>query len=123
MIKNAEKSIVLCTTTAGLIRKSDELGRAFKKAHEKGVSIRIATTPSKNNKNVVSEMSKYAEIRHTDNKSRFMVVDGKDLTFMVMDDEKVHPSYDLGLWVKSPFFAASMEKMFDHMWPDMKKAN
>ena len=122
-IKNAEKSIVLCTTAAGLARKADELGRAFKKAHERGVSVRIASNLSKNNKTVLSELSKYAEIRHTDHKSRFLVVDGTDLTFMVMDDDKVHPSYDLGIWVKSPFFASSMEKMFDHMWPEMKKAN
>jgi sugar-specific transcriptional regulator TrmB len=123
MIKNAEKSVIICTTSTGLTRKADELGRAFRKAHEKGVSIRIATTPTKTNKTLLGELAKYAEIRHTDNKSRFMIVDGKDMTFMVMDDEKVHPTYDLGLWVKSPFFASSMEKMFDHMWPDMKKTN
>jgi sugar-specific transcriptional regulator TrmB len=123
MIKNAEKSVVLCTTSAGLARKADELGRAFKKAHEKGVSIRIASNLNKNNKAMLTELAKYAELRHTEYKSRYLIVDGKDITFMVMDDEKVHPSYDLGLWVKSPFFAASMERMFDRIWPDMKKAN
>jgi sugar-specific transcriptional regulator TrmB len=123
LIKNAEKSVILCTTSAGLARKADELGRAFKKAHEKGVSIRIASNLNKNNKAMLTELAKYAEIRHTDYKSRYLIVDGKDITFMVMDDEKVHPSYDLGLWVKSPFFAATMERMFDQIWPDMKKAN
>jgi len=31
--------------------------------------------------------------------ARFVVVDGKELMFMVMNDEAVHPSYDIGVWV------------------------
>lgn len=121
MIKGAEKSIVLHTTSSGLTRKADELGRALKKAHEKGVKIRIASQITKANRNVATELAKYAEIRHTDNKSRFMVIDGKDLAFLVMDDDNVHPSYDLGLWVKTPFFATSVENMFNHQWEHMKE--
>jgi len=121
MIKNAEKSIILHTTSSGLTRKADELGRALKKAHEKGVKIRIAAPITKTNKAVATELSKFAEIRHTDNKSRFMIIDGKDLTFLVMDDDNVHPSYDLGLWAKTPFFATTVENMFNHQWEHMKE--
>lgn len=121
MIKNAEKSIVLHTTSSGLTRKADELGRVLKKANEKGVKIRIAAPITKANKAVAAELSKFAEIRHTDNKSRFMVIDGKDLAFLVMDDDNVHPSYDLGLWIKTPYFASSVEQMFNHQWEHMKE--
>lgn len=121
MIKNAEKSIILHTTSSGLTRKADELGRVLKKAHEKGIKIRIAAPITKTNRNVATELSKFAEIRHTDEKSRFMVIDGKDLAFLVMDDDIVHPSYDLGLWVKTPFFAGSVENMFNHQWEHMKE--
>jgi sugar-specific transcriptional regulator TrmB len=121
MIKGAEKSIVLCTTSAGLARKAEELGRALKKAQEKGVKIRIAAPITKANKGILAELSKYAEIRHTEDKSRFMVIDGKELTFMVMDDDTVHPSYDLGLWIKTPFFANTVQNMFDHQWGHMKE--
>jgi sugar-specific transcriptional regulator TrmB len=121
MIKNAEKSIVLHTTSSGLTRKADELGKVLKKASEKGIKIRIAAPITKANKTVASELSKFAEIRHTDNKSRFMVIDGKDLAFLVMDDDHVHPSYDLGLWIKTPFFASSVESMFNHQWEHMKE--
>jgi sugar-specific transcriptional regulator TrmB len=120
MIKGAEKSIVLHTSAAGLTRKADEFTRVFKKAAEKGVKIRIAAPLTKINKSIISELSKYAEIKHTDDKARFIIVDGKDMTFMAMDDETVHPSYDLGLWVKTGYFAGAMENMFDHMWDDMK---
>lgn len=120
MIKGAEKSIILQTTSSGLTRKADELGRVLKKAHEKGVKIRIAAPITKNNKTLAAELSKFAEIRHTDDKSRFMIIDGKDLAFLVMDDDNVHPSYDLGLWVKTPFFASSVENMFNQQWDKMK---
>src|SRR3989338_6674241 len=35
---------------------------------------------------------------------------------MVLDDGEVHPSYDLGIWVKTPYFATAMDTMFDQMW-------
>jgi HTH-type transcriptional regulator, sugar sensing transcriptional regulator len=120
MIKNAEKSIVLHTTSAGITRKAEELSRALKKAHEKGVKIRIAAPITKTNRASISELAKFADIRHTEEKSRFMVIDGKELAFMVMDDDHVHPSYDLGLWIKTPFFANTVQRMFDSQWDKMK---
>jgi len=42
---------------------------------------------------------------------------------MVLNDENVHPSYDVGVWVKTPFFVSAMENMFDLAWQDMKPLN
>lgn len=122
MIKGAEKSIVLSTTEKGLVRKSEDFKRVFKKAKERGVKIRIAAPITKENKNVLKELSKYAEVRHTEDKSRFMIIDNKDLAFMVMDDEKIHPTYDVGIWVNTEFFANSLQKMFDQNWKSLKTA-
>ena len=36
--------------------------------------------------------------------------------FMMLDDKDVHPSYDLGVWVKTPYFATAMDDMFDTVW-------
>ena len=122
MIKGAEKSIALSTTAKGLARKSEDFKRAFKKAKERGVKIRIAAPLTKDNKDALKEISKFAEVRHTDDKSRFMVVDNKDIAFMVMDDEKTHPTYDVGIWVNTEFFANSLQKMFDQNWKTLKSA-
>jgi hypothetical protein len=35
---------------------------------------------------------------------------------MLMDDKDVHPTYDLGMWVQSPYFATAMQEMFDTSW-------
>ena len=65
-------------------------------------------------------LSKYAEIRSADNlKSRFAIIDAKDMMFMILNDDNVHQSYDVGVWVNTPFFANTMEQLFESAWKDM----
>ena len=70
----------------------------------------------------VKDLGTIAEVRHTESKARFCVVDGKEIIFMVMDDKEVHPTYDIGIWVTTPFFAGAVENLFDLAWKGMKKA-
>jgi len=42
---------------------------------------------------------------------------------MVLDDEEVHPTYDIGIWVNTPFFAAALQNLFDVAWKSLKKAD
>jgi sugar-specific transcriptional regulator TrmB len=109
MIKNAKKSITIVTSTDGAIRKRDALSKHLIAANQKGVSIRIA---SPNNKEL-KELSKIAEIKQTNLKSRFCIVDSKEILFMLMDDEKVHPSYDIAIWANTEFFASVLDKSFN----------
>jgi sugar-specific transcriptional regulator TrmB len=122
-VRNAEESITMMTTTQGLIRKAEALVPLFEKLKKRGVKIKIAAPLTKDTKDAVKELSKFAEVKHIDKiNSRFIVVDGKELIFMVMDDKEVHPTYDVGIWVNTPFFAKSMEGMFNVAWKDMKNA-
>ena len=45
-----------------------------------------------------------------------MIVDKKQVVFMLADDKKIHPSYDMGFWVNSSFFCNAMSKMFNQSW-------
>lgn len=119
MIKNANKSVNIVTTSNGLIRKSSEFSKVFKKAKERGVKIRIAA-PFKNGDKVLKQLSEFAEIRNSNLDARFMVVDSMDFAFMVMHDKKVHPSYDVGIWVRTDYFASAMDNMFNRVWTDLK---
>ena len=121
-IRNAEKSVVLMTTPAGLVRKAEGLKPVFEKLKKKGVKIRVAAPLTKDTKQALSDLDGLAEIRHTDSKARFAIVDGKELVFMMMDDAAVHPTYDIGIWVNTPFFANAMEELFDQAWKNMKPA-
>src|SRR3989344_6522228 len=79
-----------------LIRKAEALKPLFQKLNKKGVAIKIAAPISKESVNVVKDLKNLADIRDSkDFNARFVIVDGKDLMFMVMHDEAVHPSYDI----------------------------
>lgn len=120
-IKNAQKSVTIVTTSEGLMRKVEGLKPVFEKLKKKGVKIRIAAPLTKETKEAVDDVSTVAEVKHTDGRARFCVVDGKDLIFMVMDDKEVHPTYDVGIWVNTPFFANALEGMFNIAWKNMKE--
>lgn len=122
LIKNAEESVVIMTSSQGLLRKVEGLKSALEKVKKRGVKIKIAAPITKETKLAVQGIADISEIRNTNSKARFVIVDGKDLVFMVLDDKEVHPTYDVGIWVKSPFFAKAMEGLFDRAWKTMKPA-
>ncbi|MBW3003288.1 hypothetical protein KY328_03800 [Candidatus Woesearchaeota archaeon] len=122
-IRNAEKSVTLMTTAKGLIRKVEGLKPVFERLKKKGVKVRIAAPITKESKNALTEIAGLAEVRNVkDLNARFCIVDGKELIFMVLDDKQVHPTYDVSIWVNTPYFAKAMENLFNLAWKDMKSA-
>jgi len=119
-IRNAQSSVTLVTTPQGLMRKVEGFKPLFEKLKRKGVKVRIAAPLTKETKDAVADLGDVAEIRHSDQKARFCIVDGKELVFMIMDDQNVHPTYDVGIWVNTPFFASALESMFNIAWKSMK---
>jgi len=120
MIRKAEKNVILMTTTSGLIRKVDSLKKSLEKAAEKGVKIRIAAPLTKEAIKAAKKISKFAEIRHTDEKARFCLVDETDLTFMLLNDKEVNSSYDSAVWVKTQLFSTLVNSFFNSQWKKMK---
>lgn len=120
ILKKAQKSIIIMTTDKGLIRKKELIKSAAKKL--KNVKIRIAAQiKSKEAQKAADELSKIADIKNINSISaRFCLVDGKDILFMVMDDENVHESYDTAVWVNSEFFVKAMESLFNQTWNGLK---
>jgi len=120
-LRNAEKSVSMMTTSQGLLRKVEGLKPTFEKIKKRGVKIRIAAPLTKDAKQIVEEMGGIADIRNSGStKARFTIVDGKEIIFMVLDDKDVHPTYDIGIWVSTPFFAKALEGLFDVAWDKMK---
>lgn len=121
MMRGAEKSITIVTTAEGLNRKIEVLMPAFERAKKRGVKIRIAAPITEHNIKVARELSKVVEIRSLENiKARFVIVDSEQLMFMLLDDEKVHPNYDVGIWINTVFFATALEQMFEFAWKGFK---
>ncbi len=121
MIKGAEETVTIMTTTEGLTRKVDALKPVLKKIEERGVKIRVAAPLSEEAEPAIKDLEGIAEIRDADTRARFCVVDGEELLFMMMDDSEVHPSYDVALWINTPFFSQALEEMFELAWEGMEK--
>ena len=121
-IRNAEESVTLMTTSQGFIRKIEGLKPTFEKLKKRGVKIRIAAPITKEALPALKEIQGIAEVRSTESKARFCIVDGKEIIFMVLDDSEVHPTYDVGIWVNTPFFASALDSLFELAWKNMKPA-
>ena len=121
LVNSAEKSITLATTEDGINRKMEALMSSFEKAKKRGVKIKIAAPITSKNEEVAKKLSKVAEVRNAKNfNSRFSVIDGKNIMFMLLDDVSTHPNYDVGVWINTPYFAQSLENLFNLAWSDFK---
>ena len=117
MIREAESTITIVTTAPGLNRKMEALLPSLEKAKKRGVKIRIASQINDTNKQVAKDLSRVAEIKSMPKmRARFAIVDGQQLLFMVLDDETVHPNYDVAIWLSTEFLAAAMEQLFEAAW-------
>jgi len=123
MVKEAEKSVSIVTTDEGFVRKMRFLRLIFEKAKARGVDVRIIA-PLKDNESgkVAKKMTDLVRIKSLNFDSRFCVVDNKQVMFMLVDDKDVHPSYDLAMWVNTPFFAKTLQGTFNTAWGDSDKS-
>ncbi|MBA7625464.1 hypothetical protein ES703_32894 [subsurface metagenome] len=121
MVRDAEKTITIMTTLEGLNKKFEVLMPSLEKCKKRGVKIRIAAPINNNNIKVARDFKKVAEVRNMEKlKARFTIIDSNQLMFMLLDDEKIHPNYDIGVWINTEFFAQVLEQLFELAWKEMK---
>jgi sugar-specific transcriptional regulator TrmB len=121
MIRGADKTITIVTTAEGLNRKLESLMISLEKCKKRGVKIRIAAPIDNNNIKIARELKKVADVRSMEKmKARFTIIDSNQLMFMLLDDEKFHPNYDVGIWINTEFFAQALEQLFELAWKEMK---
>jgi len=111
MIKGAKKSIVLMSSEEGLVRKQKHLEKSLKKAKERGVKIKILTNTKSN---TIKTLKETAEVKNTKGiPGRFCLIDNKEIAFMLLDDQKTHPAYDVAVWVNTPLFSETVDKLIN----------
>jgi len=116
LIRNSESQIIISTSVNGFIRKIKAFKEELEKAGKRGVNVRIITTLNEEGEKYLNEINNVRVLKCDNNVSRFLIVDEKDVLFLLMNDEEVHPRYDVGLWVKSDVFGKSLNNMFNYMW-------
>ena len=119
-LRDAEKSVDIMSTSKGFMRKIEGFKPLMQELKEKGVEIKIAAPMTEEARHAAKELEGIAEIRHTDAKARFIVVDGEEIIFMIMDCDNIHPTYDIGIWINTPFFSQAVENLFDIAWEHME---
>lgn len=121
MIKACEEEFIMVSTEDGIVRKADAFFRALKKAHERGVKIKVAVPVTDKNRKALADLAPIATIKDLKGlNARFCIADGKEVLFMLLDDATVHPTYDLGVWLNTPYFAEALTQLFELAWKDAK---
>ncbi len=121
MIREAEKTVTIVTTADGMNRKLESLMPSLEKAKRRNVKIKIAAPVTTGNTKIAKELGRVAEVRSMETmRARFCIVDSEQLMFMLLDDDKVHPNYDVGIWLNTEFFAKTMEQLFELAWQKFK---
>lgn len=109
MISNAKKSVLLVTTQEGIKRKISLLRNLMPAMSKRKVKLSIIAPVD----NKTAKKIKFAKLNNIDPKARFISVDKEEMLFMLSDDS-VDPNYDTAVWIKSPYFVSSMEKLFEN---------
>jgi sugar-specific transcriptional regulator TrmB len=121
MLRGAEKTITIMTTAEGLNRKVDSLLPTLEQCKRRGVKVRIAAQMNDKNLKYAKDLGKVAEVKDCGSlKARFILIDSQEIMFMILDDDTVHPNYDTGVWINTPFFAQALEQLFEVAWKDFK---
>ena len=121
LFNQANKEMCIATTSDGLGRKLEHMKNAFKKLNSNNIDIKIAASlKTEKAKEIAKELSAYATVKDLDLDARFVIIDGKDIVFMVNHEKDVHESAETGVWVNSSFFANAMKGMFMTSWNTKK---
>jgi len=117
LMTNAQKEVIIATTADGLVRKLETMKSTMRKLNNNNVKIKIAAPlTTEFAKNAAEELKEIASVKNIDINARFVIVDGKELMFLVNADKNVHESTDTAIWVNTPFFAQALSSLFDNVW-------
>ena len=105
ILNRAEESVLISTTPAELINLSTTFSRLFTKLSSKNVKIKIFTQSCTETQKCADRLKGLAEIIYTNTPSRFVIVDGKEIIFMVLNETEIHPAYDVGILANTPLAA------------------
>jgi len=123
LLKDAETSISIVTSISELNRLAEFHFSSIKDAKARGVKVKIASEITPENVGAAKTLSEVAELKYMEHiRARFYIIDGEEVLFMLLPEEEVHPTYDTGIWVHSPFFAEALEDLLSHAWNKLDDA-
>ncbi len=124
MLERAGKSVTIVSTTQGLQRKLKRYKNLLNELSQKGVKVRVAGPINGQFIKELNNVKNFAQVKNLDSiNARFVIIDDKEILFMISDDKDVHESYDTAVWVDTPFFTKAFVNMFNNTWQDLETVN
>ncbi|MBS3105654.1 hypothetical protein J4234_05330 [Candidatus Woesearchaeota archaeon] len=111
IVGKAEKRVLISATEKEIKGIIQQFTPLFKKLKNRKINIKIATQINSQTKEFIDDIRQFAEVRNTDNKARFCIVDGKEIVIMLLDDSEIHPVYDVGIWANT-HLAKDLEQIY-----------
>src|SRR3989344_9577091 len=105
ILNKAEESVLISATPTEFINLSTIFKELFTKLHNKNIKIKIFTQSGAETRKCATGLEGLAEIIYTNTPSRFVIVDGKEIIFMVLNENETHPAYDVGILANTPLAA------------------
>ncbi|MFC1686235.1 TrmB family transcriptional regulator [Nanoarchaeota archaeon] len=114
LIQGAKKEIMLMTTPSALSRKKF-LKQTLDRLAKKGIKTKIAVNCNTDELKAFQKEFKSAEVKTVPVSSRFCIVDGNEMLFM-LNPSSADEDLDNGVWIKSDFFVNSLTDFFKLAW-------
>ncbi len=112
IISQANKSVILVSDVHSIKKKEKIIKSALDALKKKDIDVKVAVNGNDDEIKIMSKELK-VDVKRTDLNSRFCVVDGKNVFFMMTKSEDEN---DTGIWINNEFFAGTLSNMFNISW-------
>ena len=109
LLENAEKEVLICTSVLDFEDKSRVLIPTIDKLTQNNIKVKIALSGDQDKVRKLSNKHNF-KAKHVETSSRLFAADKKEVLFMVTPEKSEE---DIGVWLNSPFFTASLAGLFE----------
>lgn len=109
IIDSATEEVIICTSAKEMQEKEKIFAETFEQLEKRGVKVKAAI--SGDDETIASLREVFAvEIKHVEVKSKFFVVDRKEVLFFLSPESTKD---DQAIWINSEFFSEGFAGLFD----------
>jgi hypothetical protein len=122
MYTQARKSVLTVLSPSEVVRaEASGLLDMLTQGVETGLRVRIISTITQSNLEIIAKMRESIEVRHLDLKAkpipRVSIIDDSEALFEITTaDETQRSSEEVALWINSRAFVRNLQAYFDEMW-------
>ena len=110
LFNNSEKEISVCTTLDDFEDKSRILLPVIQETNKRGIKMKLALSGNEDRIRRICNKHKL-KVKNVGNKGKFYISDKNEVLFMINQENSEE---EVGVWLKSTYFANSFGGMFDN---------